>query len=291
VKPGTSQHFSGNVYVVNQAKADGSFDEHKAMLGYATEDEARDAYIANGGPDAAKRIRSIVPLSMQGFKDWAFLTSGNGPRKGELVLPATHYVDAKNVIHLVRNGEPVPEGAKPFTSFQAARTERIARLKRDAAQRKKVDVNRDTITDAVIKLGGISEQHRADTAGDDKTQRSIPGVGSLFTPKGVTPDEMARLLAQYGYMTQAEIDDPRDTGGTRLMTDRIRAELMGKRGHTSIEAPAISQDEEQRQREIAEDYARHLDALDAEEKAQAEAAAKKAAPQSMTMATDDGGRT
>ena len=37
----------GDVYVVDQINSDGSFDEHKVMYGFSSEEDAKEAYLAN----------------------------------------------------------------------------------------------------------------------------------------------------------------------------------------------------------------------------------------------------
>lgn len=63
---------SDRVYVVDQNDADtGKFDEHKAMLGYGSRDEAIAAYHAafsdGRGPD---RVGSVVEMSTANFREW-----------------------------------------------------------------------------------------------------------------------------------------------------------------------------------------------------------------------------
>lgn len=64
-----SKHYDGNVYVINQNKADGSFDEHKCMIGWSTESEAKAAYLENytSGWD---RIDSIKEFTFSDFEKW-----------------------------------------------------------------------------------------------------------------------------------------------------------------------------------------------------------------------------
>ena len=59
------------VYIVDQAAADGSFDESKVMLGFNSLAEARRAYNANYS-DGWDRLRAITPMTMDGFKAWVF---------------------------------------------------------------------------------------------------------------------------------------------------------------------------------------------------------------------------
>ena len=87
IKPGTPEDWSGTVYVVNQNKGNGHFDEHKAVLGAASEDDARETYLANyqKGWD---RVRSIVAMPVDEFKAWAANKGEEGPHKGELKAPS-----------------------------------------------------------------------------------------------------------------------------------------------------------------------------------------------------------
>ena len=59
------------VYVVDQYNEDGSFDEHKVMLGFNDEDDARSAYFANYSDDWADN-RKIVMTStnLEDFEKW-----------------------------------------------------------------------------------------------------------------------------------------------------------------------------------------------------------------------------
>ena len=83
VKPGTTPEFKGTVYVVNQDKAGGAFDEHKALMGWTTPEEALAGYLRNY-EQGWDNYRSIVPMSMAGFKEWAHDESKAGPRGGAL---------------------------------------------------------------------------------------------------------------------------------------------------------------------------------------------------------------
>lgn len=60
---------SGNVYVVDQVNADGTFDEHKVMYGFDSEEEARKAYLANYSPGWTG-LGNITEVSKDDFKKW-----------------------------------------------------------------------------------------------------------------------------------------------------------------------------------------------------------------------------
>lgn len=75
VKPGTPDNYSGPVFVVDQNDpSTGRFDEFKVMLGFATEAEAKAAYLANYAADW-QGFRSIKPFTLPEFKVW--LKAGN----------------------------------------------------------------------------------------------------------------------------------------------------------------------------------------------------------------------
>jgi len=84
VKPGYTGG-AADVFVVNQYKPDGTFDEHKSVIGVTDETEALELYNSNyesgwtGG-------RSVTRVPLESFKKWV---SGHGPSKGPLVRRGT----------------------------------------------------------------------------------------------------------------------------------------------------------------------------------------------------------
>lgn len=61
---------TGNgVYVVDQLKEDGSFDEHKVMYGFGSMDEAKESYLSNYSP-GWKGLGNITGVSKETFKEW-----------------------------------------------------------------------------------------------------------------------------------------------------------------------------------------------------------------------------
>jgi hypothetical protein len=92
IKDGTPGTYDGPVYVVDQVHPDnGKFDEHKALLGFDSEEEARKAY-ADHYAKGWQGLKDITPMSMDDFKVWA---------KGG---PAT-----EPVAHVFRDRPIVPE--------------------------------------------------------------------------------------------------------------------------------------------------------------------------------------
>jgi hypothetical protein len=66
-----SDHYekSGDVYVIDQVNKDGSFDEHKVMYGFDSEEEARDAYLSNY-EKGWTGLGAITRVSRDDFKKW-----------------------------------------------------------------------------------------------------------------------------------------------------------------------------------------------------------------------------
>lgn len=83
IKRGTEPTFDGMVYVINQANADGTFDEHKCFIGCESRQEAIKRYLENYDDDWSDRIMSVAQLTIPEFKVW-LLDAAGGPIAGEL---------------------------------------------------------------------------------------------------------------------------------------------------------------------------------------------------------------
>lgn len=69
VKPGTETLDADSpVFIIDQENADGTFDEHKTMLGFETQDEAEKAYLQNY--TKGWKIGPVTATKLRGFKDW-----------------------------------------------------------------------------------------------------------------------------------------------------------------------------------------------------------------------------
>lgn len=83
------------IWIIDQKNKDGSFDEHKTVLGPRTEEEARAAYLANYEP-GWDGLGAISSMPIEAFKAWAF--DGKKKRKPlvyvEPEVTANHSIDA-----------------------------------------------------------------------------------------------------------------------------------------------------------------------------------------------------
>lgn len=127
--------------------------------------------------------------------------------------------------------ETAKEGAKPdqlntSSVTQAPITAKPAKRK---GARKTVDRDKDTVVEAVIRLGGLTNTWKQDTTGDTKGNKGIPGVGYLWSDKnGTGIDDMARHLDDEGYVPHGEMAKD---GGVSWLQSVIKDELGGIKKH------------------------------------------------------------
>ena len=124
--------------------------------------------------------------------------------------------------------EAKPAELKGMSDAEVARRQK---LRQKAVARRRIDMASDSIITAIAKLGGLSMDHRLDLIGDDKGNRQVSFVGHLFSRNGRGLDDMATSLGQYGYLTEAELEDV--DGGVQTLRDKIRDEYDGTQRHYS----------------------------------------------------------
>lgn len=143
----------GNVFVVDQVKEDGSFDEHKVMYGFSSVDEARDAYLANYSP-GWKGLKNITEVSKEEFKKWidsskrktkAFAEYKIAKDRSGIDFPNSHVGDGGIIIN---------EDGTPMTLYHG------------------------TLNENVKNVTDLEPGHRR----DDGDKASFNGSGISFTP-------------------------------------------------------------------------------------------------------------
>jgi flagellar motility protein MotE (MotC chaperone) len=199
------QQDSDQVFVVDQLnQQDGSFDEHKVMLGYSDQATAVQAYSANF--DEGWKVGPVTAMPVTEFKSWL----KGGALSKPLALPSP--------------GVKPPQPKTAASAHQAPPDQ-----PRPKGSRRAVDRDRDSVVQAAIRLGGITKQWKQDTTGDTKGNKNIPGVGALWSDNtGTSLDDMASLLDQHGYVPAGEMD--RD-GGVSWLQEALRDELAGRKTH------------------------------------------------------------
>ncbi|WP_414609728.1 PLxRFG domain-containing protein [Stenotrophomonas pavanii] len=99
------------VYVVDQVNKDGSFDEHKVIMGTASEQEARDTYLANYSKGWTG-LGGIKEMSQEQFKSWV-----RDPKKTTRRVTRSKPAEAAPAPQAVPNaGEKVQSVSAPVES-------------------------------------------------------------------------------------------------------------------------------------------------------------------------------
>jgi len=75
---------SARVFIVNQRKLEGGFDEHKVMLGFRTQAEARAAYLRNYDSKGPLLLGTIRAWPIQRFRAWLRSGATSEPAKKSL---------------------------------------------------------------------------------------------------------------------------------------------------------------------------------------------------------------
>lgn len=107
----------GDVFVIDQVREDGSFDEHKVMYGFPSEDAARKAYLSNYD-EGWQGLGAITHVSKEEFKKWI----QSSKRKTK---PFADYASVRNITYNVdqtptnvnEEGMIVDGEGKPLTLY------------------------------------------------------------------------------------------------------------------------------------------------------------------------------
>jgi len=217
-------HASDRVFVVDQINPKtGKFDEHKVMLGFDSQQEADQAYHDNY--DAGWNGRgAITAVSMTNFKEW--LDSGNTKKP---------FVEMAPTIQEVPAVENQPERTKPKTEKEMRQaktdstaekqglTEKEARARKGSgAQAARDRLERENPFMAFLAKNGVNTKDRGDVGAENNARIMVPGYGPIFKRNAPEFDELAMLAKEDGFLTQADIDDQTDNGGTNKLMDMIR---------------------------------------------------------------------
>lgn len=152
IKPGTPDDYKGPVHVVDQLKPDGSFDEHKVMVGWQNTAAARKAYMAHY-EKGWKGMGAITPSTLDEVKGWA---DAGGAQKGK-------FADWKGV---------AKKGADAAAAAAAA-----ANQKNQQNQQNETVVGKRLVMH-LKSLGGVDIREASDTVGETgmKARRLLPGL-------------------------------------------------------------------------------------------------------------------
>lgn len=111
------------VFVVDQQKPSGRFDEHKCMLGWRSVDEAQKAYLAAYSP-GWKGLAAITPMTLPQFLGWLENGDSSKPVDRHSLRSATSQPDRYRVTHAPKGG--IALAGKQFVGGQFIPSEDIA---------------------------------------------------------------------------------------------------------------------------------------------------------------------
>jgi N12 class adenine-specific DNA methylase len=233
VKPGTPDDYDGPVFVVNQTKRDGSFDEHKVMLGFGSLEEAKAAYLENYTP-GWKNYTGIASYESAGaFREW--LKAGNTKRPAPVKTPqvaevpggGTAYGLPSFVTGAPVRPEPKPATAPPAQGFQAPPTKaKVEKIANGWTIQREEGSNLWTVNDPEGKQ--VESHARYDKARQAaKARAAAPAVSDDVTPKVTAARERMRSMIDYGAQMNS-IVEARKLIELGAFTDADRAALVAK---------------------------------------------------------------
>jgi hypothetical protein len=197
---------SQRVFVVDQVDKSGKFDEHKALIGFNSEQEAVAGYKSNYDKDWT--VGPVTAMSADQFKQW--LNSGD-------------------------TAKPLASNKSKLSAQDIADIRRInqqAERAKKQALRRQINPKTDTLVQAAIKLGGLNVDEKMDITGDTVGNKNIPGIGALFSDRfGTSIDDLAMMLEEQGFIPPGEMAN---LGGVPWLQERLGDELAGRRTTYSL---------------------------------------------------------
>jgi hypothetical protein len=129
------------VFIVNQQNKDGTFDEHKALLGFNNAEEARQGYLDNYSKDWT--APEVIPeYSMDEFKEWL----KTGDHKKEAEGPVVN--KSENIVNEKESIKPVDNLSKPDQETKAQSSPKPKKPNAGKAGRKPAKFDYDSLPDS-----------------------------------------------------------------------------------------------------------------------------------------------
>jgi hypothetical protein len=140
------------------------------------------------------------------------------------------------------------EAAQAAAAPQPAAAEAPAPMKpaTTAGERIRAKMKAENPFMAFLSEHGIHVDERSDTGAEKARHVMVPGYGNLYRKAGLRIDELAGLAHEAGFLSDRDMADPTDNGGTRKLADMIeraahRKEVIGRA--TEAEPAGPSADE------------------------------------------------
>lgn len=176
------------VFVVDQYNPDGTFDEHKVMLGFNDIDEAKSDYLANyeNGWENGRRI-DVTPVSLEDFEKWI----GSSHRKTKAF--AEYAGVKKEDLSASANGEG-KEKVKPQEELKPKKPKNEkgeeSKANGENGKGEKIDEEPDAEEKAYLDWKAKDER--------DLRKKAREYIGSYYDYGGATPPEVCAARALSG---------------------------------------------------------------------------------------------
>ncbi|WP_330925031.1 LPD38 domain-containing protein [Candidatus Sororendozoicomonas aggregata] len=240
---------SEKVFVVDQVNKDGSFDEHKVMLGFDDRQSAVDGYKANY--EKGWTVGDVTELSTDAFKQWLKEGNTREPLAGQTLEAqkkttpdtenAVKKTDKKTDSQPAKKKQPdAKQSSEKFDDFG----EQLGGARKDQSGRRLLSPTKkkDTDSKATKKPGyyrhyEISERITGKDKGKWVLRRDSSKRKSLWTYVGMfdTREEAEQVIPVYEMSIKHRVrEEPRDSGQWevyRRVTDRKRFPV--KKGFSS----------------------------------------------------------
>lgn len=175
---------SSMVYVVDQVNPDGSFDEHKVMMGFNLLEDAKSAYLSNY-EEGWQGLGNITGIPMAGFKEWV----GSSHRKTK---PFAEYKQIKKKEEFDESIQPLGEKSQSTTTKNSDQI-RFREIKEKDGSKSLVGLHNisENKLKKALKLGGFANPSAAVI---DVSKQTHEGYGeiSLVLPSSMIDKKTGR---------------------------------------------------------------------------------------------------
>lgn len=157
---------SDRVFVVDQVNADGSFDEHKVLMGFDSKLKARSGYKSNYS--SGWKVGPITGMSMEEFKGWL--------KEGDTRKPlSSHFADAGKTVNQIKDKlEAVP----PTTGSVKEKANSLPEAEANENIERVVDANKPTIAPEILTESRA--KYIARMAKDRGIKKDSPGYSAAM---------------------------------------------------------------------------------------------------------------
>lgn len=223
------------VFVIDQVNDDGSFDEHKVMMGFDTQQAARQGYLDNY-EDGWQGLGAITATNTEGFKSWVDRGDHSKPWSRRVRREAQRQESAEG-------GQSQPDGQDDTS---AMRTPAAMPDNQVTAEQAEADLlaqmdegDRELLTDDEWQQA-VEDQRQRMQRGEDAAA-SLPEGFDAFGDFSFDGETLSRGGEPVGTASMRVADD----GVRRLVVDDIRMRQRGQGAGTEAIQAIVEQAREQ----------------------------------------------